>query len=228
MLATRFKGYVLEQLEFRVNKTCFGANSQITLKYIKNEIKKFPIFIMNRLYEIRANSYITEWNYVQGEMNPADHCTRYTPFSQIMSQTSWTNGSKCLKDNGSFNSSQSLTVDEENVSTVREECLVHIATSNGSIKLGYYSSFTKSVRHISSIMKLKEKWIYFKRRDAHKIDINLLTVPDLKKAEREIYKHSQLESFPTEYLHLINNQEIKKKPLPYYRKDLSFQTDLLE
>ena len=43
---------------------------------------------MNRLHEIRANSDITKWNYVPGEMNPADHCTHYTPFSQLMSQTS--------------------------------------------------------------------------------------------------------------------------------------------
>ena len=152
-------------------------------------------------------------------MNPADHCTRYTPFSQLMSQTSWTNGPKCLKDNSSFNSSESLTVDEENVSTVIEECQVYIATSNtqethSCIKWGYYLSFTKLVRHILSIMKLKEKWINLKRKDAQKIDINLLTVADLKKAEREIYKHSQLESFPTEYRHLINNQGIKKsRPL---------------
>ena len=52
-----------------------------------------------------------------GEMNPADHCTRYTPFSQLLSQTSWINGPKCLQDNSSFNSSESLTVDEENVTT---------------------------------------------------------------------------------------------------------------
>ena len=63
-------------------------------------------------------------------------------------------------------------------------------------------------------MNLKKKWINLKRKDAQKIDINLLTVADLKKAEREIYKHSQLESFPTEYRHLINNQGIKKsRPL---------------
>ena len=37
-----------------------------------------------------------------------------------------------------------------------------------------------------------------------------MTVADLKKAGREINKHSQLESFPTEYRHLINNQEVKK------------------
>ena len=63
-------------------------------------------------------------------MNPADHCTRYTPFSQLMSQTSSIDGPKCLKDNSSFNSGESLNVDEENVSTVIEERQVHIATSN--------------------------------------------------------------------------------------------------
>ena len=94
-------------------------------------------------------------------MNPADHCTRYTPFSQLMSQTSWTNGPKCLKDNSSFNSSESLIVDEENVSTVIEHRQVNIATSNtkktqNCIKWEYYSLFTKLVRHISSIMNLKK------------------------------------------------------------------------
>ena len=44
---------------------------------------------MNRLHKIRANSDTTEWNYVPDKMNPADYCTRYTPFSQLMSQTSW-------------------------------------------------------------------------------------------------------------------------------------------
>ena len=85
---------------------------------------------MNRLHEIRANSDTTEWNYVPGEMNATDHCIRYTPLSQLMSQTSWIDGAKCLKDKSSFNSSTSITVDEENVSTVVAECHLHIATSN--------------------------------------------------------------------------------------------------
>ena len=36
-LATHLKVSVLEQLEFRLNKTYFWTESQITLKYIKNE-----------------------------------------------------------------------------------------------------------------------------------------------------------------------------------------------
>ena len=93
VLATRLKVSVLEQLKFKVNKP---YKSQITLKSIKNESKRFPIFVMNRLHEIRANSDTTEWNYVPGEINPADHCTRCTSFSQLMSQTSWIDGPKCL------------------------------------------------------------------------------------------------------------------------------------
>ena len=62
VLATRLKVSILEQLKFRVNKTYFRTDSQITLKYIKNESKRFPIFVMNRLHEIRENSDTTEWN----------------------------------------------------------------------------------------------------------------------------------------------------------------------
>ena len=70
-------------------------------------------------------------------------------------------------------------MDEENVSTVIEERQVHIATSNTKktrsyIKWEYYSSFPKLMRHIAPIMKLKEKWIDLKRKDAQKIDINLM------------------------------------------------------
>ena len=67
VLATRLKVSVLEQRKFRVNKTYFWTGSQIMLKYIKNESKRFPIFVTNRLHEIRANSDTTEWNYVPGE-----------------------------------------------------------------------------------------------------------------------------------------------------------------
>ena len=51
---------------------------------------------------------------------------------------------------------------------------------------------------------------WFKKKGAQKVGINLLTVADLEKAAREIYKHSQLESFPTKHRHLINNKEVKK------------------
>ena len=104
-------------------------------------------------------------------------------------------GPKCLKDNSNVNSSESLTVDEENVSAVIEERQVHIAANNTKkrhswIKWEYYSSFPKLVRHISSIMKLKEKWIDLKRKDAQKIDIYWLLQTSRKLREKFINIHN--------------------------------------
>ena len=58
--------------------------------------------------------------------------------------------------NSSFNSSESLTVDEENVSIVTEERQVHIASNNAKknthslIKCKYYSSFSMLMRHMKN------------------------------------------------------------------------------
>ena len=51
--------------------------------------RKFSIYIMNRLQEIRENSTVEEWNFIPGEINPADNCTRYTSFSKLAVKKNW-------------------------------------------------------------------------------------------------------------------------------------------
>ena len=59
----------------------FWVDSQIVLKYIQNTNRNFPTFVMNRLNEIRLNSDVVDWNFIQGNQNPADLCTIYMPFN---------------------------------------------------------------------------------------------------------------------------------------------------
>ena len=49
---------------------------------------------MNRLNEIHLNSYIYDWKFSPGNLNPADLCTKYTHFSQLMTQKLWFNSSE--------------------------------------------------------------------------------------------------------------------------------------
>lgn len=49
---------------------------------------------MNRLNEIHLNSDIYDWKFSPGNLNPADLCTKYTPFSQLMTQKLWFNSSE--------------------------------------------------------------------------------------------------------------------------------------
>lgn len=49
---------------------------------------------MNRLNEIHLNSDIYDWKFSPGNLNPADLCTKYIPFSQLMTQKLWFNSSE--------------------------------------------------------------------------------------------------------------------------------------
>ena len=76
VLAVRLKNKILDEIDIKIDSIRFWTDSQITLCYIKNLSRKFSVYIMNRLNEIRVNSNVEEWFFVPGELNPADHCTR--------------------------------------------------------------------------------------------------------------------------------------------------------
>ena len=74
-MAVRLKDKIIEIYDIKFSKTNFSVDSQIF---------QFLIFIMNRLNEIRLNSNIFDCNFIPGSLDPADLCTRYTPFNQLI------------------------------------------------------------------------------------------------------------------------------------------------
>ena len=76
VLAVRLRNKTLDEIDIKTDSIRFWTDSQITLCCMKNLSKKFSVYIMNRLNEIRVNSNVEEWFFVPGKLNPADHCTR--------------------------------------------------------------------------------------------------------------------------------------------------------
>ena len=74
---------ILSQLDTVVDEVKFYTDSQIVLHYLHSESEKHPVFITNRLNEIRLRSTFSEWNFVPGNKNPADFCTRPSCIKQI-------------------------------------------------------------------------------------------------------------------------------------------------
>ena len=52
------------------------SDSTAVLKQIFGTDKKQPVFVNNRLSKILAASTVDEWEWVDGEKNPADYCSR--------------------------------------------------------------------------------------------------------------------------------------------------------
>ena len=62
---------MIDETDIKIDSIRFWTDSQI-----KNLSRKFSVYIMNHLNEIRVNSNVEEWFFVPGEQNPADHCNR--------------------------------------------------------------------------------------------------------------------------------------------------------
>ena len=50
----------------------YRTDSQVVLKYLKNDIKQFKVFVTNRVQLIRDHSNFDQWHHVNTAENPAD------------------------------------------------------------------------------------------------------------------------------------------------------------
>ena len=97
--ATRIKTMLLEETNFDVKRIYFWSDSKTVLKYIYNEKKHFPVYVMHRLDEIRSNSNITDWNYIPTHHNISDACTRPIDFIDFKDRNDYLCGPRFLQAN---------------------------------------------------------------------------------------------------------------------------------
>ena len=57
-------------------KEMFWTDSEVVLGYLKNDAKRFKVFVANRIQTIKNHTNINEWNYVSSKENPADDGSR--------------------------------------------------------------------------------------------------------------------------------------------------------
>ena len=64
------------KLQMNFDKGIFWRGSEVTLDYIRNESKKFKIFVAKRIELIRKHSKGEWWHYVNTKENPADYVSK--------------------------------------------------------------------------------------------------------------------------------------------------------
>ena len=217
VLAVRLKKAVIESVRIEFEKVIFWSDSQIVLKWLQNEERKFPVFVMNRLNEIRSSTDISSWKFVPGELNPADEATRYNP--TISTSSRWLCGPSFLLEDEQYwprndvNNNKECSI--EDTSTINVNVIDEVnCTSkyiNETVKWNHYSSWIKLVRHITWIIKLKRNWLNHQRNLKNRENLKYLTVKEITETKTELYKMSQKESFPVEYTNLSQHKVLPKR-----------------
>ena len=73
----------------------FWTDSKVVLGYIKNEAKRFHTFVANRVQEIKIQTKIEQWRYIDTKNNPADHTSRGRTTEELM-KSNWFSGPSFL------------------------------------------------------------------------------------------------------------------------------------
>lgn len=67
---------LIEELVLKKDQEFFWTDSQVVLGYIKNEARRFHVFVANRVQRIRDTTDLRQWFYIETGQNPADHASR--------------------------------------------------------------------------------------------------------------------------------------------------------
>ena len=99
----------------------------------------------------------------------------------------------------------------------------NVIKTNEIIKWEHYSNWFKLVRHMSWILKIKDKWISEKRKTGKVFDFTILTPEEVSNTEQVIYAIAQMQSFPQDYIKLSQGENLSNKsallPLKPFFKD---------
>ena len=83
---------ISRELDDPVASETYWTDSTTVLKYIRNEAKRFHVFVANRVQSIRDQTDPAQWRYVESKNNPAADASRGLNGYQLSDQQRWIKG----------------------------------------------------------------------------------------------------------------------------------------
>ena len=179
------------ELDFQDVETFYWTDSKVVLGYLKNERRRFHLFVTNRVTMILDNSTKKQWRYVESRNNPADDASRGITINQYLKNEKWFNGPSFLQqplDKILSTKVGKFDVHDEDPEVKRTVKVVNIITSEDflSTLTSRTSKWSKLKRIVATILS----WRTLKRGQ--------VDVDGLVKAEKVILKLVQFKSYGKE------------------------------
>ena len=212
VLAVQLDQTVREELDIPINQSTFWSDSTCVLQYIRNQSKRFHTFVANRLSVIHENSAPHQWRHVSSELNPADEVTRGLTVEEMSVSSKWLSGPEFLKKEESWPCDPTIhqpELSDEDLEIKREIQLYNQSSTCHTSKevlsrlIKRYSTWQRLRRAVAWLLRFRT-W-FIERYRPRSINSRaqgclemgpLLSVEEVKYAEREVIKHVQRLSFP--------------------------------
>ena len=95
-VSVRVGEMIARELDEPVESKLYWTDSTAVLNYIRNEKKRFHVFVANRVQTIRDATNPLQWRYVETKHYPADDASRGRNGPELTKQRRWITGPKFL------------------------------------------------------------------------------------------------------------------------------------
>ena len=178
----------------------FWTDSEVVLGYLKNERKRFYLFVANRVQTILSISRSDQWKHVKSDQNPADDASRPINIREFSTQHRWFRGPEMLK--------KPLPELEMTTSPIT------INEDDPEIKVNLISTTSQDQDLLSRITNRTSSWVKAKRIVCTmlmwKTKKKTIEIEDLVKAETILIRLAQQQEFQQEINHLRDNKNVSK------------------
>ena len=75
-LSVKISVMLRKEFQLPITREIFWIDSEADLGYIRNQSRKFKVFVASRVEIIQKNSCDSQWFHVNTKVNPANYCSR--------------------------------------------------------------------------------------------------------------------------------------------------------
>ena len=88
---------IRRELDVQIDEGIYHSDSKVVLGYIKNESRRFYVYVANRVQHIRNATAPSQWRYIDTARNPADLTTRCVTPEKLV-ESPWILGPEFLRN----------------------------------------------------------------------------------------------------------------------------------
>ncbi|XP_044182748.1 uncharacterized protein LOC122963378 [Acropora millepora] len=203
---------IRRELDVPIDSETFWTDSTTVLKYLRNETRRFQVFVANRVQAIRDETIPTQWRFVNSKCNPADGASRGLKGCELSTQKRWIRGPDFLRLPESEWPAlppdlEEIPVDDPEVKKVHVHRIIVSERSDVLTRFSRFSNWYKMKKCVARIFRLNskstERQLALKTsakgaRNESRVNLEPLRVGELQRAEGAILQLVQSCAFPCE------------------------------
>ena len=85
-----------QELQYEHVEEIFWTDGKVVLGYIKNDSKRFHVFVANHIQQIRDQTSPSQWRHVKTKCNPADDASCGITAKELVESSRWISGPEFL------------------------------------------------------------------------------------------------------------------------------------